>query len=299
MNPLQYGFIHASGKTLASCDLIGYRLQKGADLSSDRSDSWVIRFTDDACEIPLATPRWLTGLWQTPTGITYVTDADRRIYVLPPQGDHTPYTHHTLDASLSGVWGIDDTFVLAWGLRNNTAILFRWDGKEWREIASPGFLGAIHGSDQNNLFCVGQRGAISHWNGSAWRKVKSQTKGSLTSVFMIGKDEAWACGPQGDLLRGTAKKWESVLKHPFEGFSTVAFWHDALWIGASGALGLCVWKNQQLVSIKPKLHPTSIDTRGSLLLTCEDRVVESKDGTAFRSTTTDYFAEVTKNEPFL
>jgi hypothetical protein len=71
-------------------------------------------------------------------------------------------------------------------------------------------LRKVWGSAPTDVWAVGDRGAIVHWDGSSWRKSPSGTPRWLTAVFGRSRTEVWAAGEDGTLLRGDGSTWQPV-----------------------------------------------------------------------------------------
>ena len=62
----------------------------------------------------------------------------------------------------------------------------------------------IDGYSENDLYVVGGRGAIFHFDGKDWRKCESSSSEILTCILCRPNNEVWVCGFNGTLLRGNA-----------------------------------------------------------------------------------------------
>ena len=74
------------------------------------------------------------------------------------------------------------------------------------------YLAGIDGTSDSDIYVVGTDGHIFHWDGKAWRGVKSPTKAHLERVRCVDRGEVYICGYEGAFLRGNAR----------DGFHTIA-----------------------------------------------------------------------------
>jgi hypothetical protein len=138
---------------------------------------------------PPATPQWKT--------------------VLEPQ----------LDRALLSVWGTgSDVFAVGGSLGNGLpSLALRYDGKTWREL-NPGGTETfwwVNGTSSTDVWMVGEKGRIAHWNGSAFSAHTSGTTATLWGVWAFAANDAWAVG--GTPGGGTAQPNDVVLH--FDGTS--------------------------------------------------------------------------------
>jgi hypothetical protein len=133
------------------------------------------------------------------------------------------------DAWAVGVWD-------AYGV-NAHALTLHWNGRKWSKIASPGpspgeedTLYGVSTLTPTDAWAVGysgssegQRTMVLHWNGQAWKRVKSANPGSsfdvLDGVSAVSASDAWAVGNyssnKGDtqitlILRWNGRAWTRV-----------------------------------------------------------------------------------------
>lgn len=91
--------------------------------------------------------------------------------------------------SFSSIWGSSESNVIVGGLVRHSSekirILLRYDGSKWQEITPPNLpylvLGStrqfgqlsIWGSSKSDVFAVGARGTILHYDGNNWNRMES------------------------------------------------------------------------------------------------------------------------------
>ncbi|MCP4117541.1 MAG: hypothetical protein GY737_19525 [Desulfobacteraceae bacterium] len=69
---------------------------------------------------------------------------------------------------------------------------------------------AIHGMDASDLYAVGRKGEIWHFDGSNWSKEDLPTNVNLTTVKCVSDGTVYLGGHDGILIRGGRHSWELV-----------------------------------------------------------------------------------------
>jgi hypothetical protein len=126
----------------------------------------------------------------------------------PAYGNFTPTTwveqddlswvNNAVGAQFFGVWANSDFdmwFVGGMGLEESLiSIAAHFDGFSVRPIrvSGSGLLYAVWGSGSNDVWAVGLRGTIVHWDGTGWVSVPSGTVESLYAVAGTAPDDVWA-----------------------------------------------------------------------------------------------------------
>jgi hypothetical protein len=240
---------------------------------------------------------YVTGIWRAPSGAMYAT-APGEILTTPGQG--RPGSDKTRSAALpgglSGVWGLDDDFVFAWGLTaEGGGVCYLKDGANWRAVKAPGVFQAIHGASRDAVIGVGLNGLIARWDGAKWVKMKPPTDAAIHAVFVAGADEAYALSFGGVVLSGSLHGWSTRLETELE-IQSVAKWRDRVWLGC-GAEGLGVLEQRAVKIVKDTFYGGNLDARTNLLIAARGKVVQSVDGTSFVSSPLSTFAELMDAEP--
>jgi hypothetical protein len=93
--------------------------------------------------------------------------------------------------------------------------VYRRDGRDrWTDLGASlndkGGFEAIHGFSENDLYAVGWKGEIWHFDGRFWEPIKSPTKKILTGVCCAGDGYVYICGKDGTLIRGKANHWKLI-----------------------------------------------------------------------------------------
>jgi photosystem II stability/assembly factor-like uncharacterized protein/sugar lactone lactonase YvrE len=113
------------------------------------------------------------------------------------------------DASLHGVWSTSPSDVYIVGRRGT---ILHFNGTDWQNIPPPSrrTLYSIWGSDADNIFAVGQRGTIVHYDGSAWTLMPSSTHKSLYAVRGTSASDVYAVGSGGTILHYDGSQWRRM-----------------------------------------------------------------------------------------
>ncbi len=190
-----------------------------------------------------------------------------------------PWREDTVPGTLTGIWGLDDECVFTWGVKGGVGVLYRFDGRAWSEMPAPGEIGAMHGIARDRVYAVGRDGFFARWDGSRWTNVETPERGPLMDVFVAGEDEMYAVGSGGQLLRGSTRGWDELLRGaaPLWG---VAKWKGEVWV-AGEKRGILKLAGSTLVPVKPTLKATALDARGELLVSSRDVVAGTADGAAY------------------
>ena len=91
-------------------------------------------------------------------------------------------------------------------------------------------LGDIWGSDANNVWAVGDRGAIVKWNGTAWAAQASGSASPLLGIWGSDTNNVWAVGAGGTILKWNGTAWaaqasgSSSLHYGIWGIDTNNVW---------------------------------------------------------------------------
>jgi hypothetical protein len=107
---------------------------------------------------------------------------------------------------LSGIWGISAQDVFAVG---NRGVILHFDGARWtRQQSGTGKdLAAVWVASRNEAFAVGLDGVILHFDGHGWRTEKSGTSKTLLDVWGATPTDVYAVGRGGTILHFDGRSW--------------------------------------------------------------------------------------------
>lgn len=134
------------------------------------------------------------------------------------------------------------------------------------KIGSP-TLESLDGLSRDNIYAVGEKGLILHYDGSRWNTLDSPTNRPLSRVLCKREDEVYICGNDGLLLVGNRHQW-----HVLDTERTLNFWDMALYDGQlyiSHVHGLVRYDGQAFFDVDTGLTPPPgahrLDTANGLL----------------------------------
>jgi len=230
---LRHEYHHGAGATLEAHYAIGYRHDDRWDFDAETGESVVLQRYEGQTRSLLRQQGWLTGLWPSPSGGVVVTYHLGGIYQNP---DPTPrkdrWAFQTVDATLNGLWGLDDEHLFAWGANRGKPVVLRRDGRAWRTDPAPGYFRAMHGVAPDIIIAVGRGGCIARWDGRAWTAMASPTAEPLSAVHVVSADEMYACGPNGTLLEGSVYGWSRLVDRG-PALNCLARCGETLWVGST------------------------------------------------------------------
>jgi len=277
---LGYIMSHASGLSRNDFHFLVLRFHERYGFKPSEGESWILRYKDGKLSSLRGVLTWFTGIWHSPAAHVYAACADKRVDVNPDPGLRAaPWQEHKFPGLISGVWGLDDHFVLAWGIRRGRGIMYRFNGKKWLAMESPGEIYGVHGLAPDMVYAVGRRGLIARWDGTRWRKDRSPTQAVLSDVHVAGKDEMYAVGDRV-VLQGSRRGWTKVAEGASHMFG-VAKWKGEVFVGASGE-GLMKLVRNKLVSVDSEINAERIDARGELIVSSPSAISVSSDGKEFK-----------------
>jgi len=141
---------------------------------------------------------------------------------------------------------------------------------------------------ETDMYAVGGRGDVWHFDGSIWVQQDFPTNVQLATVTCAGDGYVYVSGEGGTLWRGRKSTWECIYK----GNSTV-LWNDALWF--EGKLWLAsdyqsrIWDGEELVPIIHNGEQVPIyGSEGGLLVIASPDTVMAYDGKDWRTLVAPY-----------
>jgi hypothetical protein len=279
---MRIGYImsHASGLDRGDFHFLVLRFDQRYGFKPGEGECWVMRAAGGKLYSLYGGIAWFTGLWRSPAGRVYVASADSAVVVNDNPIVHAaPFKEHKLQGTLAGVWGLDDRFVLTWGIHRGKGVMHRFDGKKWSPMESPGEIYGVHGLAPDLVYSVGVKGLIARWDGVRWNKVASPTKAVLSEVHVVDEDEVYAVGDRV-VLRGSPRGWTVAAKGTSH-MCGLAKRKDEVFVGAAQK-GLLKLAQNKLVTVDTEIKAERIDARGELIVSSPDAVAVSSDGKDFK-----------------
>jgi hypothetical protein len=110
-------------------------------------------------------------------------------------------------------------------------------------------LNSIDGTAADDIYAVGDRGLILHYDGSHWTDTGSPTNCSLERVRSVSKDEVYVCGAKGTFLRGSRKGWELLgdIDRFEDDLWSLEWFQNKVYLATSTQL--LVWDGKGIVSV--------------------------------------------------
>ncbi|HEX3140082.1 MAG TPA: hypothetical protein VHQ87_08510, partial [Rhizobacter sp.] len=99
--------------------------------------------------------------------------------------------------------------------------IYRRTGNAWEQFdlgkkaAKHNFM-AIDGFNEKDVYAVGMKGVIWHFDGQQWRAVDSPTNQALYDVRCLPSGDVVVCGAQGGVFRGTGPHLQSIGDPSFD-----------------------------------------------------------------------------------
>ncbi|MDH5491402.1 MAG: hypothetical protein OEY14_05560, partial [Myxococcales bacterium] len=186
------------------------------------------RFSELALGIDVPLLNWCHGFG--PSDVTVVGNAGT---VLHFDGSAWSQQPTPTDQDLWGVWGSapDDLWAVGGkGLLEGQATILHFDGSSWQAetlpvLARPRVYAffKVWGSSASDVWVVGQRGAVLHYDGSAWTEVPIGSSDDLVSVWGTGPDRVAITGGRGNGMIATfdGTSWAVSSLAPLPGLNGV------------------------------------------------------------------------------
>ena len=110
---------------------------------------------------------------------------------------------------------------LGWVLMGGTEI-FEFDGSRWeKKHVLDTYYRALFGFNENDLFVVGDDGRISHYDGTEWQRMTSNTTNDLYGIHGSSPDNVFVCGMEGTVLQYDGSEWINLNAPPSYHFRAI------------------------------------------------------------------------------
>jgi hypothetical protein len=223
---------------------------------------------------------WLTDIWRSPTGRIYASAEGGALYIFENRAWRTVQTAER--SMLSSVWGLSDGDVWATG----EGVILRQQGERW-VYATRGhevYIDRIHGVSANDLYAVGRRGLMLHWDGTEWRRIDVPTNMDLNAVYALSADRVCAVGAEGVLLLGAGEEWELTRIDEDIDFLDVVAFQESFYVGGAHR-GLYVLENGALAAVRDDLRASRLRADSEALCVAGDLSIHRFDGATWQSYT--------------
>ncbi|MCP4678590.1 MAG: hypothetical protein GY854_24375, partial [Deltaproteobacteria bacterium] len=100
----------------------------------------------------------------------------------------------------------------------------------WKKMAAPASEGlvGIWGTSNQDLFAVGQKGTILHYDGTAWSAMTSVTDVCLGGIFGNASNDVYAAG-DGVFLHYDGSTWTKLCETMITEKDASCLWPSAVW----------------------------------------------------------------------
>lgn len=143
-----------------------------------------------------------------------------------------------------GIFGFSEASIFVVGESSNRDMVAIWNGTQWTEYRSEYFLArgdtvyplySVWGSSPEDVWAVGDKGTIIHWDGIQWEKVDVGITKRITAIWGTSKDDIYVVpiseltGITSALYKYNDSMWEKV-------YNSIGIFSTTLWKTPGGKL---------------------------------------------------------------
>jgi hypothetical protein len=120
----------------------------------------------------------------------------------------------------------------------NRGVLKRLGKNQWKhwhdEIPDPpkadNSFDDIDGFSESDIYCVGLKGDVWHYDGKAWSQIEFPTNIDLETVCCAGDGSVYISGEGGTTFKGRGQKWKRIHKGEMSlPFKDMVWYEDRVW----------------------------------------------------------------------
>jgi len=116
------------------------------------------------------------------------------------------------------------------------------DDKDWERAG----FNDIDGFSANDIYCVGGKGDVWHFDGKAWTQIHFPSNVDLSSVCCAGDGQVYISGYGGTTFKGRGQKWKQIFKGEMTiPFKRMVWFENKIW--CTSDYGLWTIENDRLV----------------------------------------------------
>jgi hypothetical protein len=144
--------------------------------------------------------------------------------------------------------GYNVSFLDAWAQSAEKGFVVGYPGRIYQFNSASGLtemdtptsetLNGVWGSATDNVYAVGYRGTILHYDGSGWLEVKNPALNSLNAVWGNGPNDIYAVGKSGTIVHYNGTDWSVMVAGQFSmEFKDIwGFAHDNIYLAGRDGL---------------------------------------------------------------
>ncbi|MGM0555257.1 MAG: hypothetical protein ACQEVA_02665 [Myxococcota bacterium] len=178
------------------------------------------------------------------------------------------------DQDLWGIWGqsLDDLWAVGGsGREDGEAVILRNESGAWEKVDVPSLerpgvraFYKVWGTGNDNIYIVGQNGAVLRWDGSSFTELGLGVSVDLISLWGTGPDDITVVGGRGNgvVAHWDGTQWRSKSLAPNPGLNGV--WMDEpgeAW--AVGVAGTAVKIDTETLEAELRTTPTDLELHGA------------------------------------
>jgi hypothetical protein len=151
------------------------------------------------------------------------------------------------DYSLDAMWAYDDTHIFVTTSEyddyyfGDVYTLYEFNGTKWAGYDLPGHVNDIWGPAPDDLYMVGPKGLVLHFDGTSTTTFASVTGNNLRAVWGSSANDVYAVGDQGKVVHFDGVNWTGLSRPTTQSLRTVRVIDGSLFVG--GERGACVRYN--------------------------------------------------------
>ncbi|HAX4823064.1 TPA: hypothetical protein JZG24_003350 [Escherichia coli] len=138
----------------------------------------------------------------------------------------------------------------------------------------------IDGFDENDMYAVGGRGMVWHYNGSAWQQIAFPTNIFLYSVCCGEDGEVYIGAQSGAVFKGRGDRWKQMIPGGLANpFNDMVWFQDRVWVTSDYG----IWTIKDDVIEQPLIPDEVMVCAGSMAVGDGVLLVAGEGGAAFHN----------------
>jgi hypothetical protein len=128
------------------------------------------------------------------------------------------------DEAVVSLWGTTEAglYAIVLSVADDPTKIIHYDGNDWETVVSDaGDCRMLWGSGENDIFAVGEAGAVWHYDGHVWQTQISGTTEDLVAIWGTNSTNVYAVGNAGTIIHYTGQDWGSIESGTTENLSGI------------------------------------------------------------------------------